>query len=529
VLDVGALLGSLIGQSQSNVRGALMLADAMSPCVVCCDEIEKALAGATSSRRTDSGVTARVLFAIVLRPSSAVMFMAAAIVVGGATLPAAEPLLAFPGAEGFGRFARGGRGGDVYHVTTLDDSGPGSLREAIASKHPSVPRTVVFDIGGTITLKKPLRIERVTGLTLAGQTAPGGGITVRDHVTEFRACADIVVRYMRFRLGDASKTSDDVLGFGPEEGTCRNVILDHVTATWGVDAIMDVYATDRFTMQWCLFGEALHDSTHSKKEPHAMLMSFRKIRGTISIHHNLLFSSRDRHPTLGGYPPPSSDPASIFDLRNNLIYNWEGPCNLATGRFNIVGNYWRPGPNTKPYEEELPIAPKAEAQNVTTGFIARNVFESKPEWSEDNDLAFEWGVRGGKYIGDVTPEKFKQRAEVVAPADRPVTQSADEVMNLVLERAGASLVRDAADERVIAGVKDRTNRRIDSQDDVGGWPRLDPGTPLPDSDGDGMPDAWEKKHALNPRNPGDGNRVGRGGYTNLERYLDEITRPAATD
>ncbi|NBW97042.1 MAG: pectate lyase [Planctomycetia bacterium] len=435
---------------------------------------------------------------------------------------AADPLLAFPGAEGFGRFAKGGRGGDVYHVTTLDDGGPGSLRDAIKTKQKDVPRTVVFDVGGTIKLQKQLRIENVSGLTLAGQTAPGGGIAIRDHSVDFRRCTDLVVRHMRFRLGDATKTSEDVLGFGPEEGTCRDVILDHVTATWGVDGIMDVYAADRFTMQWCMFGEALHDSTHYKKQPHAMLMSFRKMRGNVSIHHNLLFSSRDRHPTLGGYPPPDSDPASIFDFRNNLIYNWEGACNLATGRFNLIGNYWRPGPDTKPYAKEMPIAPKAEAQDVTTGYIEGNVFEGKPEWTADNYAAFQWGVRGGKYVGDVTPEKFRQPAEVVPEADRPATQAAEEAVKLVLARAGASLVRDSADERVIKGVRDRTNRRIDSQKQVGGWPRLEAGDAPADADRDGMPDAWETGHGLDPRDPRDGNAVRQDGYTNLEHYLSDL-------
>jgi len=434
----------------------------------------------------------------------------------------ADPLPAFPGAEGFGRFAEGGRGGDVYHVTNLDDSGEGSLREAIRSKNHDVPRTVVFEVGGTIRLKKELRVENVSGLTLAGQTAPGGGITLRDHGVEFRKCSDLVVRYLRFRLGDETKTSEDVLGFGPEEGTCRDVILDHVTATWGIDGIMDVYAADRFTMQWCLFGEALNDSTHHKKEPHAMLMSFRKIKGDISIHHNLLFSSRDRHPTLGGYPPPQSDAKSVFDFRNNVIYNWEGACNLATGRFNLVGNYWRPGPNTKPYVEELPIQPKAEAHDVTTGFLSGNLFEGKPEWSADNYAAFEWGVRGGKYIGEVTPEKFKEGGEVVPEDDRPATQPAAEAYELVLARAGASRVRDAADERVIAGVKDRTHRRIDSQKEVGGWPELDAGKAPPDSDRDGIPDDWEKARGLQADDPDDGNATQPDGYTNLEHYLNSL-------
>jgi len=467
------------------------------------------------------------LFAMAFHPCSLVVLAVVAALAGGTPLHAADPPLAFPGAEGFGRFARGGRGGDVYHVTTLDDDGPGSLREAIASKHPAVPRTVVFDIGGTIKLKKPLRIERVSGLTLAGQTAPGGGITIRDQGVRFAWCQDIIVRYMRFRLGEESKTSDDVLLVGSEDGLCLNMIFDHVSATWGIDSIMDTYGLAGFTMQWCMFGEALHDSTHSKG-PHAMLMSFRNTRGSVSIHHNLLFSSRDRHPTLGGGAPADSNTKALFDFRNNVIYNWEGPCNLASGRFNIVGNYWRPGPDTSTSDDDRPIAPKAEAQNVTTGWLAANVFESRPDWTRDNDSAFEWGVRGGKYVGDVTPEKFKQPGEVVPPRDRPVTQSAEDAYAAVLAGAGASLVRDDVDRRIVAGVEDRTNRRIDSQKDVGGWPRLEPGTPLADGDGDGMPDAWEKKHALNSRNPRDGNNVGRGGYTNLERYLDEITRTAAT-
>ena len=459
----------------------------------------------------------------MLRACVGFVFVLVVLAAGGAS-PAFEPLPAFPGAEGFGRFATGGRGGDVYHVTTLDDDGPGGLRQAIKTKRPDVPRTVVFDVGGTIRLRKELRLEDVRGLTLAGQTAPGDGITLRDHGIRFYRCSDIVVRYLRFRLGDETKTSEDVITVGPEEGICRDVIFDHLTATWGIDGIMDVYAADRFTMQWCLFGEALNDSTHYKKQPHAMLMSFRKIKGNISIHHNLLFSSRDRHPTLGGYPPPQSDARSIFDFRNNVIYNWEGACNLATGRFNLVGNYWRPGPNTKPYDREPPIQPKAEAHDVTTGFLAGNLFEGRPDWTADNYGAFEWGVRGGKYIGDVTPEKFQQPAEVVPDADRPATQPADEAYRQVLAGAGASKVRDAADRRVVDGVADRTHRRIDSQREVGAWPTLESGSPAVDTDRDGMPDVWETQHGLRADDSADGNAVQAGGYTNLEHYLNDLVR-----
>ncbi|MBU6303079.1 MAG: pectate lyase [Verrucomicrobia bacterium] len=435
---------------------------------------------------------------------------------------AAPPLLpSFPGAEGYGRFAKGGRGGDVYMVTNLNDSGEGSLREAIRSKAKGTPRTVVFAVAGTIKLKKTLQLEEVHGLTLAGQTAPGGGIALRDHGVEFRRCSDLIVRHLRFRLGDKTKTSEDVIGFGPEEGTCRDVILDHVTATWGIDGIMDVYAAERFTMQWCLFGEALNDSTHYKKEPHAMLMSFRKIKGNISIHHNLLFSSRDRHPTLGGYPPPHSSAEAVFDFRNNVIYNWEGSCNLATGRFNLVANYWRPGPDTDFKRDPFPIAPKAEAQNVTTGFLGGNFFEWNPAWTADNSAAFQWGTRGGKYIGEVTREKFTQPGEVVPEADRPHTRTASAAYDEVLQSAGANRPRDAADRRVIAGVKDRSHRRIDSQDEVGGWPELESGMAAPDTDRDGMPNAWETKNGLNPNDPADRNLVRADGYTQLEHYLHE--------
>lgn len=437
-------------------------------------------------------------------------------------LPAYPPV-AFPGAEGFGRFAKGGRGGDVYHVTNLDDGGEGSLRDAIRTKKAGVPRTVVFEVGGTIRLKKELRIENVNGLTLAGQTAPGGGIAVRDYGVSFRKCSHVIVRHMRFRLGDETKTSSDVLNFGPEEGSCRDIILDHVTATWGVDGIMDVYAADRFTMQWCLFGEALNDSTHYKKQPHAMLMSFRKITGSISIHHNLLFSSRDRHPSLGGTLSPKDEATGIFDFRNNVLYNWEGPCNLSTGSFNLVGNYWRPGPNSKPYKKELPIQPKAVTDDVTFGFFTGNVFEDMPEWSSSNYDAFEWGTRGGQYTGRVTREIFKQPAEVVPPPDRPGTQSAEEAYAIVLANAGASHSRDAADARVIAGVKARTHRRIDSQNEVGGWPELAFGTAPEDTDRDGMPDEWERQNRLNPGDPKDGNEVHPDGYTALETYLNSLT------
>ena len=444
------------------------------------------------------------------------------------SVPAASdyPILAFPGAEGYGRFATGGRGGDVYHVTSLADSGPGTLRKGIKSIQSGTPRTIVFDVSGNISLKKDLRIEKVNGLTVAGQTAPGDGITIKDNTLKIlKGSSNIIVRYLRCRLGDETRTSNDAFHVGSEPDIVRDVILDHMTVTWGVDGIMDTEMLSNFTMQWCLFGEALNSSTHYKDQPHAMLMSFRKTQGNVSIHHNLLFSSRDRHPSLGGGDPKKSNAKAIFDFRNNVIYNWEGACNLASGQFNLIGNYWRPGPNTDFKRNPFPLAPKAEANDVTVGFFAGNFFEGQPGWNADNYSAFQFGTRGGKYVGEVTQEKFVKPAELVAKADRPTAHSAEEAYTLVLASAGASKVRDAADKRVVEGIIARTHRRIDSQKEVGGWPALK-SLPAPvDTDGDGIPDEWEQHHGLDPNNKSDGNGIhlSPDGYTNLEMYLNELS------
>ncbi len=431
----------------------------------------------------------------------------------------AESPLAFPGAEGYGRFATGGRGGDVYQVTHLEDSGEGSLRFGIESAEG--PRTIVFERSGTIALKKPLRVENHDGLTIAGQTAPGDGITLRDHTFQLKNASNIVVRYLRFRLGDESKTSGDTLHLSH----ARNVIFDHVTATWGVDGTMDTDHLSNFTLQWSLFGEALHDSTHHKG-PHAMLMSLRKTTGNVSLHHNLFFSSRNRHPTLGSLPPEETNGGAIFDFRNNVIYNWEGSLNLGIGRFNIVNNYYRPGPNTRTAADRFPIRPKVKVDHATFAYLNGSVFEWNDAWTADNPSAMQWGVRDKGYPGKVPKETSLLPGQLVAADDRPATQPAEEAYTQVLATAGASLVRDAADKRVVQGVRDRTHRRIDSQADVGGWPTLT-SKPAPiDSDRDGMPDAWEKACGLDPSHGNDRNNDQDGdGYTNLEEYLHSLMPP----
>lgn len=423
--------------------------------------------------------------------------------------------LAFPSAEGFGRFATGGRGGDVYHVTNLRNDGKGSLRYGIEKA--KGPRTIVFDVSGTIRLKvdDKLQVKDVDGLTIAGQTAPGDGICIRDEKFGITDSSNVIVRFMRFRLGDESKTATDTLGIDRS----NNVILDHVSATWGVDGTMDTSEVSDFTLQWSLFGEALHKSTHPKGG-HAMLMSLRKTAGNVSLHHNLFFSSRNRHPTLGGLKKEV-----IFDFRNNVVYNRSGSTNLSGGHVNLINNYYRPGPNTKP--ESYPIRPKSKEDHAVVGYMSGTIYEGNDVRTKDNYTAMQWGSRDGEatssYPGKVLLEKFRLPKEPVAAADRPDTHPADKAYALVLNNAGASRIRDTADKRIIAGIRDRTHRLINSQREVGGWPELK-SIPAPlDTDQDGMPDDWEVKMILDPKDPEDRNGdLDNDGYTNLEEYLNEL-------
>jgi len=422
---------------------------------------------------------------------------------------------AFPGAEGYGRFAQGGRGGDVYHVTNLNDSGPGSLRDGIDSA--ARPRTIVFDLSGTIALKSPLAITKPR-ITIAGQSAPGDGITIRDQTLEVRHTSDIIIRYIRVRLGDKNKKRG-----GPDTITVEysdDLIFDHVSASWGIDANQDERGCKNYTMQWCILSEALNRSLHSKG-PHAMCASFRKPLGNMTIHHSLFATSRDRHPTIGG---DVAEPQWIIDFRNNVIYNWSGTANVCDNRVNIVNNYFRPGPETN--AGTLPIAMKADLPDKARGHMSGNVFERRDDLTANNYAALDfkrWLYPGShyRYAGTVNDWKVEQRYEL--GNNTPRTQSAGRAYQLVLGRAGASLRRDAADERVIRDVRRRSGRLIDSQDQVGGWPALK-SLPAPkDTDRDGMADNWEIRHRLDPNNPDDrnGDRDGDG-YTNLEEYLNGL-------
>ena len=432
--------------------------------------------------------------------------------VDAAAAPPRAELVAFPGAEGAGRLSRGGRGGRVLRVTTLDDSGPGSLRAALEAKG---PRTIIFDIGGTIRLKKPL-VVRNGQVTIAGQTAPGGGITLRDRHFEI-AADDVVVRYIRSRLGDESRVESDA--FTISSG--RRIIVDHVSASWSVDETLSSGSRYRdaeddlrdVTVQWSIIAESMRKSVHAKGE-HGFGSLLRGGRGAwMSFHHNLWAHHVARMPRPGNYLAPAADSVGAFyDIRSNVFYNWGGSYagynadsadKASHASYNFVDNYYKPGPDSKKpiaFDERNPIAHAWFAGNSMDGTIPVDP----------------WSLVAGR-----SDAAYRLSGPLRIPPVR--RDSAATAYARILADAGASLVRDPVDERVVASVRNGTGRLIDSQADVGGWPHLAPGRPWLDGDGDGIPDDWERRQRLDPANPADGAADRDGdGYTNLEEWLNGL-------
>jgi hypothetical protein len=296
------------------------------------------------------------------------------------------------------------------------------------------------------------------------------------------------------------------------------VIFDHLSVSWGIDGNHDLRRGGNFTLQWSIYAEALNESLH-EKGAHAMLASFRDLTGSISLHHNLFASSRDRHPTLAG--GSSTRPGVVVDFRNNLIYNLSGATNLGDAHINVINNDYRPGPNTS--RQNHPIATKIGTDDQLKAFLTGNIFEGNRSFTTDNGLAitFDRWVTGG--YKRTSLDRIRVDREFDIGAARPLTDSAGDAFERVLGDAGASRRRDAADERLVNGVLDRTNHLINSQDEVGGWPVLKSARAPVDTDRDGMPDEWERRHALNPNDPTDRNTDYSGdGLTNLEKYLNGL-------
>ena len=455
--------------------------------------------------------------------------------------------IAFPGAEGFGRHTTGGRGGKVYHVTTLEDNNlPGTLRWANAQQG---PKTIVFDVSGTIFLKSPLRFTPHT--TVAGQTAPGDGICLADYPVMISS--NNIIRYLRFRLGNREVANHEGDGLGGSR--CHNIIIDHCSISWSIDECLSVYGNRDFTVQWCIVSQSLNNAGH-QKGAHGYGGNWGG--SGASYHHNLIAHHTSRTPRLG--PSPFTQTDERMDLRNNVIYNWTANgCYGGEGMtVNIVNNYYKPGPGTPTDLRGMRIA----APNIRTSqythhdsprpnvwdrmwhvwgkyYVSGNVNSRYPEVTKDN---WTYGIYNqispDANDGTYTPAtKDTIRLAKPMPFEPVTTQTAEDAYQLVLAHAGASLHRDALDNVIVRDVREGKATYtgegcdpgiINIQDDVklgnSPWPELK-SLPAPkDTDGDGMPDDWERQHGLNPNDANDGNAVGADGYTNLEYYLNEITK-----
>jgi hypothetical protein len=455
--------------------------------------------------------------------------MTIGIVCGSLTFVEAQNVLSFPGAEGFGRYTTGGRGGKIYFVTKLNDDGSeGTLRHVLDQKG---PRYIIFKTGGTIYLESPLKIKE-GDVTIAGQTAPGDGITIANYET-FVAANNVIIRYMRFRMGDQKKYQGDAFG----ARFIKNLMVDHCSMSWSTDETVSIYVNENTTLQWCVISESLRNSVHEKGAH-----GYGGIAGGkfATFHHNLYAHHDSRNPRLGEYAGSKFALTDLTDFRNNVIYNW-GHNNVYGGEgmnVNLVNNYYKPGPATTTKQRIAAIdkngKPEAEVYNIWGKYyITGNVVEGSPEITTDN-----WtiGVFDQMKAYNLT-DKNKNSIKINQPheiQDNVKTHSAKEAYEKILQIGGASLVRDSIDLHVLKDVKNGSftykgskgsaNGIIDSQNDVGGFPNLNPGKPLPDSDSDGMPDEWEIKNKLNPKVANSNGRDLDKNYDNIEVYFNDLVR-----
>lgn len=458
-------------------------------------------------------------------------------------LPQAD-IPAFPGAEGGGKYSFGGRGGKVLVVTNLNDDGPGSLREACEQ---GGARIIVFNVAGIIRLKTPL-IIRAPYITIQGQSAPGDGVCIAGE-TVWINTHDVIIRYMRFRRGETNVgRRDDAIGGNP----VGNIIIDHVSASWGLDENMSMYrhmyndstgkiedklGTVNITIQNSIFSECLDTWNHS----------FGSTLGgeNCTFMRNLWANNAGRNPSIGWN--------GIFNFVNNVVFNWVHRSTDGgdyTAMYNIINNYYKPGPATPKndpisYRILKPESGRSKLKYRVYGraYVSGNIVEGNERVTKDN-----WD--GGVQVEELNNAgKYKDAMKWSKPLPMPqlTIMPAKDAFHFVLENAGATLPkRDAVDQRVTEQVRTGKitypqnvklpltqfkHRRlpIDSYkqgiitdvSQVGGYPEYK-GTPYKDVDNDGMPDEYETKNGLNPGNPSDAAKINKEGYSNIEGYLNSI-------
>ena len=428
--------------------------------------------------------------------------------------------LAFPTAEGFGAQAKGGRGGKVIFVDNLNDSGSGSLRAALEAKG---PRTVVFRTGGTIELKRGIKITNPY-LTIAGQTAPGDGITIKSNgkhaqnLIEIKT-HDVIMRYIRVRTGKGPSAWQNGIKITDNS---HDIIIDHVSASWTGKGLIATWGrVNNVTVQKTIMSESIGPKRAALNGNGA---------DRVTLYQNLFAHNAMRNPVVKNYSGKVNPPAGFsptFEVINNIVYNW-GKAGIQIGAFsgegwnpnptkvNVIGNYFKAGPSSPKgsgnYSEIVVM--QGDPHEL---YVRGNIGPHRPNNSKD-----EWANVGIWGSNKPAPRKY----QISKPHNSPLNKSGlltQKAYDLILEGAGASLVRDSVDKRIVNEVKTGTGRIIDDPSKVGGWPKLAKGTPPADRDKDGMPDAWEKQYGFNPNDPNDRNGdADKDGYTNLEEYLNEL-------
>lgn len=475
---------------------------------------------------------------------------------------------AFPGAEGFGRYTTGGRGGEVRHVTNLNDSGKGSFREAVKGTNKKI---VVFDVAGEIALESTIVIGANT--TIAGQTAPGEGITLRYHTVRPNG-DNIIMRFIRVRRGEERDVNDGADAVWARH--FKNVILDHCSFSWSIDEVASFYDNREFTMQWCTVGEALNNAGHDKGAH-----GYGGIWGgkNASFHHNMIVHVNNRAPRFNGaryewdgYDKstyPNTVQAERVDFRNCVVYNWgSGGCygGPGGGYINMVNNYYKAGPGTSASKTTrlTQVSVNSSGNSTTTeldGYCSRyyingNYMYAAPEGEQENydwkGVAYDKGltdINGLKYMADPYGHYGAKEAidydggkYVSVRIDAPIasgkvtTHNAEAAFARVVEYAGASLAKDMVDARyeeealtgtaTYIGSVTGVEGQIDVVADQGEYVVGSESRPANfDTDGDGIPNEWESANGLNPNSSSDASKYtidSKGYYTNIEVYINSL-------
>ncbi len=490
----------------------------------------------------------------------------------------AQDVPAFPGAEGHGRYTTGGRGGKVIHVTNLKDSGTGSLREAVTGGSKKI---VVFDVAGVIPLTKDLTIGANT--TIAGQTAPYPGITLRYYTV--RPGANNIIRFIRIRRGQERDVNDGGDALWQREIT-NGMILDHCSFSWSIDEVASFYDNNNFTMQWCTVSESLSNAGHGKGAHGYGGIWGGKLA---SFHHNMIAHVTNRAPRFNGaryqwngyranklystYNWQNYVQAENVDFRNCLMYNYQGDCygGPGGGQINIVNNYYKGGPSTSDKKaQQVTLVTVGESDNSTPDdmigmtsryYISGNTTETHSgkitknrDWNGVNYDSGTFTINGERYSKDVNnyygdavthvansdgEQCVRIKMDAPAPEGEVTTHTAEDAYDRILSYCGASLFRDEVDARYMEEARTGTATYtgsvtkkpglIDLVSDVNGYTEANfPTGSRPDgfdTDGDGIPDEWEKANGLNPNDASDGNTYTidtKGWYTNVEVYINSL-------